>query len=66
MTITNRDYVERAMKNLRNHGPYPRMRWALVKETFAVGSTTAAELCRQFNLDPDELIKPIDPQVIAE
>jgi hypothetical protein len=29
-------------------------RWAHVVNAFAVGSTSAQELCRRFGLDPDE------------
>lgn len=33
-------------------------RWTAVMEVFVCGSTTAKELCRRFNLNPDELVKP--------
>lgn len=56
-----RDLIERVMRNLE--GPIDntlgRPRWAVVHDTFAVGSTVANALCREFGLDPNEyLIHP--------
>lgn len=31
-----------------------RPKWAHVKDVFAVGSTSAAYLCRRFGFDPDD------------
>ena len=57
-TFDERDLVGRVVRNLRpRRGERNVMRWVLVRDTFAVGSTVAHELCREFNLDPDEVIK---------
>jgi hypothetical protein len=31
-------------------------RWVAVKDAFAVGSTTAYQLCREYNLNPDDMV----------
>ncbi len=46
------DLVERAVR--RAHKPH-RARWAIVAQTFTVGSGRAESLCRRFGLDPDEV-----------
>ena len=57
-TFDERDLINRVMRNLRpRRGERSVMRWVLVQDTFAVGSTVARALCREFNLDPDEVIK---------
>lgn len=57
-TFDERDLIGRVMRNMRpRRGERNVMRWVLVRDTFAVGSTVAHELCREFNLDPDEVIK---------
>ena len=49
--------VERAVRNAtpRLNGKFPR--WAVVVDTFGLGSTYAHDLCREYGLDPDEIIK---------
>lgn len=47
------DLIERAVRNADRPRGRGSDRWAYVKQTFAVGSTRAKELCRRFNLDPD-------------
>ena len=52
--------IERAVKNCRDRKSrkgerHPR--WVAVMDTFALGSTYAMQLCRRFNLDPDEQVK---------
>lgn len=42
-------------RNLRKGMKHPR--WVAVMDAFALGSTYAHDLCRRFNLDPDELVK---------
>ncbi|WP_342711543.1 hypothetical protein AAFG13_06780 [Bradyrhizobium sp. B124] len=32
-------------------------RWEAVMDNFLLGSSYAVELCRRFDLDPDELVK---------
>lgn len=48
--------LQRAMLNIR---PAQRKtaRWALVMDTFALGSTFAHQLCHRFGLDPDDELK---------
>lgn len=47
--------VRNARSNDYNKGRrHPR--WVAVRDLFAVGSTSAHELCRRFNLDPDEYV----------
>lgn len=36
-------------------------RWAVVKVVFCTGSTVAKALCRRFNVDPDEIVKGVNP-----
>lgn len=47
------DLVERAVRNAGRRSKLAP-RWVHMKNTFAVGSARAAELCRRFRLDPDE------------
>ena len=54
--ITDEDLVSRAMKNLQNRGFGYAPAWAIVMETFGLGSTYAHELCRNHNIDPDKQI----------
>lgn len=60
--FAERDLIERVMRNLQ--GPagntYGRQRWAIVTGVFAIGSTCARALCREFGLDPDEHLKHPD------
>lgn len=50
---TDDGLVERAVRNAKPTRTRPR--WVVVKAVFAVGSTSAHNLCRRFDLDPDEL-----------
>lgn len=51
-----RDLVSRAVQFTANWtAGHPR--WSAVRDTFSVGSTTAKSLCREFDMDPDE-VKP--------
>lgn len=58
---TDAQLLERVMRSIRFvRGSYPGAndpRWLLVSRLFALGSTSASELCRRFGLDPDEPIK---------
>ena len=47
--------VERAVRNARPRGGSQR-RWCVLMDAFGLGSGYAAQLCRRFNLDPDEFI----------
>lgn len=51
--MTDTDLVERAVRNA--HRGHPKgVRWGHVADTFAVGSTSATELCVRFGVDPCE------------
>jgi hypothetical protein len=62
--ITNRDLVVRAINGATsayqgrvlagNAAPTPR--WAILKHLFCCGSNEAANICRAYNLDPEEEI----------
>jgi hypothetical protein len=56
--IGDADLLHRAVKNARAnyHKGRKHPRWVAVRDTFAIGSTSAHELCRRFGLDPDELV----------
>jgi len=55
--LTAEQLVERAVVNARPHPHSQPFRWVGVKETFALGSTYAQELCVKHGLDPDEVMK---------
>ncbi len=47
--------VERAVRGARpRKGRVPR--WSAVADAFALGSTYATQLCRRFNIDPDQQV----------
>ena len=54
--LTFATLVERAIRNAkpRLNGESPR--WVAVMDTFATGSTLAKELCKTYDLDPDEMV----------
>lgn len=55
--LANGDLVERAVRNAtRTRLAVNHLRWWYVMDVFAIGSTAAKELCRHFDLDPDEEI----------
>lgn len=62
ITLAGHDFEEkellrRALRNLRSSPRRtPRVRWALVMETFGVGSTVARALCLELGMDPEELV----------
>ena len=49
--------VERAVRNARRQRSRKEPRWVHVSHVFALGSTYATQLCRRFDLDPDEMVK---------
>jgi hypothetical protein len=53
--------VERAVRSAQPHcyGKLPR--WVAVRDVFGWGSTTSAQLCRHFGLDPHEQIEGCFP-----
>jgi hypothetical protein len=55
--ITARELVLRALRNVRPRRAWQKLpRWAAVSDSFGLGSTYSIELCRNFDLDPDEKI----------
>jgi len=48
--------VEYAARNAGRIASNLAPRWSHVVEAFGVGSTSACEICRRFELDPDEVI----------
>lgn len=58
-SIADDELLRRAVTNARSRrerrgGKQPR--WVGVMDTFALGSTYARQLCRRFDLDPDEMV----------
>lgn len=58
--IKDEDLLRRAVRSCRARDrrkgeKHPR--WTAVVDTFALGSTYAHQLCRRFDLDPDEQVK---------
>lgn len=57
MDLTDEDLLRRAVTMATNHehGAFPR--WSVVRDIFGFGSGSAHELCRRFDVDPDEIMK---------
>lgn len=59
-SIPDAELLRRAVKSARsrrhNKG-YAHPRWVAVMDVFLLGSTYACELCRLFDLNPDEEVK---------
>ena len=58
--ITAENLVKRVLANLTPRNTRKgekKMRWVVVMETFALGSTYSKDLCRKYDLDPDEMLK---------
>lgn len=53
---------ERSLIQAAVHGARPRkvstVRWAVVRDLFAITSTMAYALCQEFKLDPEEKLTP--------
>ena len=55
--ISDAALVKRAVANARaRRVAIETPRWVAIHDTFALGSTYSAELCRIHGLDPDEMI----------
>jgi hypothetical protein len=58
--LTGMDLLRRAVRGCRDRksrkGSY-HPRWVAVHDTFALGCTYSRDLCKLFDLDPDELVK---------
>lgn len=59
--IEERDLIRQVIRNLqgpsRYRSKYGTPRWALVRDTFCVGSGVAVALCREFGFDPEEMMR---------
>ncbi len=53
---SDKDLIRRALRNARLNAPGEHLRWAAVAEIFGMGSTYAIELCRDYDLDPHEML----------
>lgn len=54
--ISDDELLRRAVKGV--HGSYAgQPRWSAIMDRFALGSTYAAQLCRRFGFDPDEVVR---------
>ncbi len=51
--------VKRAVRNARPRLAGTSPRWVAVMDTFATGSTVAIEICRAFDLDPNETVSGV-------
>ena len=55
--IPDEELLRRAVRNARRRGPKgDHARWVAVMDAFALGSTYAHQLCRRFDLEPDEMV----------
>lgn len=52
--ISDKDLIKAAIRNARARALGKSQRWVAVKDTFALGSTYAYELCRDYGFNPDE------------
>lgn len=55
--IPDAELLRRAVRSARARDRGFSPRWVAVSETFALGSTYSQQLCRRFDLDPDEKVK---------
>ncbi len=55
-SIADNELLARAVRGARGRRVGPR--WVAVSEAFCLGSTFAMQLCRRFNVDPNEKVKP--------
>lgn len=58
--ISDEELLRRAVRSCRRgRGRWKVPLWSVVSDTFALGSTFSFELCRRFELDPEEAVKNI-------
>jgi hypothetical protein len=58
--IPDSDLLRRAVVNCRDgrqRKGIAHPRWTAVMHVFALGATYACQLCRRFDLDPDEMVR---------
>ena len=51
-----KELIGRVMRGMRSGSR--RLRWAVVSDVFALGSTCSIALCKEIDLDPDEYLEP--------
>lgn len=57
--IPDAELLGRAVRKCTRLGRKPKVpRWTVVADRFCLGSTYAAQLCRRFGVDPDEMVRP--------
>jgi SHS2 domain-containing protein len=60
LNYTYEELVKRAIRNAVPHIAGEAERWVAVMDTFATGSTVAIELCKYFELDPNEKVHGVN------
>ena len=58
--ISDDELLQLAVMNSRARGSRKGVqhpRWTAVMDVFCLGSTYSQQLCRRFDLDPDEMVK---------
>ncbi|OEU75925.1 MAG: hypothetical protein BA864_05025, partial [Desulfuromonadales bacterium C00003093] len=56
---SSHDLVKRAVRNAMPHTIGPAGRWVAIRDTFAVGSAVAREICKAYGLDPHEKVRGV-------
>lgn len=54
--IPDQELLRRAVRGARARGRQDAPRWVAVMDAFGLGSTYAHQLCRRFDLEPDEIV----------
>jgi hypothetical protein len=54
--IPDEKLIERAVRNARPLRRAPR--WSAISDQFSLGCTYSKQLCRRFDLEPDEILAP--------
>ena len=53
---THEELLRRAVRFMRPQRPGIDPRWVTVRNSFGLGSTSARALCREYGLDPEEIV----------
>jgi hypothetical protein len=56
--ISDEELLRRAVRSARAKSRGFQPRWVAVMERFELGSTYARQLCRRFDFNPDEQVRP--------
>ena len=56
---TDENLVRRAVMNARSKETGESPRWVAVMDTFGLGSAYAHDMCRLYDLDPDEVVSGV-------